>query len=118
MKVSRDGCLRDETARFAALMLVWISLNAMGFTVLFHEPPNTMRDIIIALIGSLSTIFVQQVQYYNKTGITEDRQKDDTINKLTSTAATIAATTIPSDTSASIDSNADTSSSDTNRKLP
>lgn len=91
------SCLADDTARFIALIMVWISLNAMGFTVLFHEPPSTMRDIIIALMGSLSTIFVQQVQYYNKTGVTNDRQKDDTINKLTTTAASIQAATSPLD---------------------
>lgn len=91
------NCIPDDTARFAALIMVWVSLNAMGFTVLFHEPPSTMRDIIIALMGSLSTIFVQQVQYYNKTGVNVDRQKDDTINKLTNTAASLQAKDAPLD---------------------
>jgi hypothetical protein len=78
---------------------VFVSINSFGFTILFHEPPSTMRDIIIALMGSLSTIFVQQVQYYNKTGIGNDRQKDDTINKLTTTAASIQAAIAPAEPS-------------------
>lgn len=72
--------ISDETARFAALCMVWATLNAMGFTILFHEPPSTMRDIIIALMGGLTTIFVQQVQYYNKTGVSNDRAKDEVIH--------------------------------------
>lgn len=81
--------ISDETARFSALCMVYVSLNAFGFTILFREPPNTMRDIIIALMGSLTTIFVQQVQYYNKTGVTNDRKKDDSINKLITTSASL-----------------------------
>ena len=87
--------MNDETARFVLAILVWITLNSMGFTILFVEPPSTMRDILIALIGSLSTIFVQQVQYYNKTGVNSDRQKDDTINKLTTASATLTAAANP-----------------------
>lgn len=72
--------ISDETARFAALCMVWATLNAMGFTIMFREPPSAMRDIIIALMGGLTTIFVQQVQYYNKTGVGNDRAKDEVIH--------------------------------------
>lgn len=87
--------MNDETARFVLALLVWATLTSMGFTVLFVEPPSTMRDILIAFIGSLSTVFVQQVQYYNKTGVSSDRQKDDTINKLTTSSATLTAAANP-----------------------
>lgn len=101
-RVSEKHYISDETARFSALVMVYVSLNAFGFMVLFREPPNTMRDILIALMGSLTTIFVQQVQYYNKTGISTDRQKDDTINKLTSTAASIQAAIAPAEPTISL----------------
>lgn len=77
--------------------MVFTSLNAFGFTVFFYEPPSTMRDIVIALMGSLTTIFVQQVQYYNKTGVSNDRMKDDTLNKIVSTAASIQSQVIPAE---------------------
>jgi hypothetical protein len=49
-----------------------------------------MRDLVIGTTGSLVTVFIQQIQYYNKTGITNDRQKDDTINKMAAANAAMA----------------------------
>lgn len=94
--MSHNQWMNDETARFVLAILVWGTLSSMGFTILFIEPPSTMRDILVALLGSLSTVFVQQVQYYNKTGVTSERQKDDTINKLTTASATLTAAANPS----------------------
>lgn len=77
----------DETARFVLVILVWVTLNWVAVALFYREPPSSMRDLLIALVGSLSTVFIQQIQYYNKTGVSNDRQKDDSINKMASVAA-------------------------------
>lgn len=82
--------IQEENARFILAILVWFTITILIGTIFFLEPPNTMRDLVIGTTGSLVTVFIQQIQYYNKTGITTDRQKDDTINKMAQANAGLA----------------------------
>lgn len=77
----------ESIARFALALLVWLTVNWIALVLFFKEPPASMRDLLIALAGSLTTVFIQQIQYYNKTGLHNDRQKDETINQMACAAA-------------------------------
>lgn len=87
----------DEAARFIVGILLWLTVTAAVAALFFVEIPSNNRDLVIALTSGLLGALVATVNFYNKTGVANDRQKDDTINKLTTTAASIQAQTQPPD---------------------
>jgi hypothetical protein len=83
--------MTDETARFTLAILLWLLTTEIVTGLMFFELPQANREMIIGLGGTIVGALVSSVNFYNKTGVTNDRQKDDTIHKLTATAASIQA---------------------------
>ena len=95
--VNSKPAIHEDNARFILAILVWVTITILIGTIFFLEPPSTMRDLVIGTTGSLVTVFIQQIQYYNKTGVANDRQKDDTINKMAAANAAMTPTTPTTD---------------------
>lgn len=74
----------DDTARFIVVLLLWALVTWIVSVLLLKEIPQTNREILYGLAGTIVGALVGSANFYNKTGIGNDRQKDDTINKLVS----------------------------------
>lgn len=88
----------EETARFVMALLLWALVTEIVTVLMLFEIPAANREILVGLAGTIVGALVGSANFYNKSGITNDRLKDDTISKLTTTAASIQAATQPEPT--------------------
>lgn len=87
--------MNDETARFVMSILMFLLVAMIVGVLMLREIPQANREILVGLAGTIVGALVSSIQYYNKTGVQNDRQKDDTINKAMSAVATAQATANP-----------------------
>jgi hypothetical protein len=85
----------DETARFVLALLMWALVTEIVTVLMFREIPAANREILVGLAGTIVGALVASNNFYNKTGVTNDRQKDDTINKAMTAVATAQAVANP-----------------------
>jgi hypothetical protein len=74
---SREIQVRDKTPTVLACV-VTIGFFGLLALVCFHEPPSGMKDILLAMIGTLGTAWVSVISYYFGSS-SGSRAKDDTI---------------------------------------
>lgn len=69
---AREVAVKDYTP---TLLAVTVTLGFFGLLglICFHEPPSGMKDILLAMIGALSTAWISVVSYYfgSSSGSTE-----------------------------------------------
>lgn len=90
--------ISDETARFVLAVLLWALVSFIVGCLLLREVPQSNREILYGLAGTIVGALLGSSNFYNKTGVGNDRVKDDTINKIVSTAASIQSQVVPTDT--------------------
>lgn len=88
----------DDTARFYMAMLLWVLVLEIVSGLLFVDLPQANREVLIGIGGTIVGGLLQSANYYNKTGIAADRQKDETIHTLSTTAASIQSASHPEPT--------------------
>ena len=89
------GFISDETARFVLAVLLWALVTFIVGCLLLREVPPSNREILYGLAGTIVGALLGSSNFYNKTGVGNDRVKDDTINKIVSTAASIQSQVVP-----------------------
>ena len=87
--------ITDDTARFIVAVLLWVLVAWIVSVLLLREIPQTNREILYGLAGTIVGALIGSANFYNKTGIATDRQKDDTINKAMTTVAAVQAAANP-----------------------
>jgi hypothetical protein len=77
---NREIQVRDKTPTVLACV---VTLGFFGLLTLvcFHDPPSGMKDILLAMIGTLGTAWVAIISYYFGSSA-GSRAKDDTISKM------------------------------------
>lgn len=89
--------ISDEDARFVLAVLLWALVSFIVGCLLLREVPPSNREILYGLAGTIVGALLGSSNFYNKTGVGNDRMKDDTLNKIVSTAASIQSQVIPTE---------------------
>lgn len=71
--------LTEHTARFVLAAGTLLIVGATVAGLFLREIPSVNRDLAIALTSALVGAFVASMNFYNKTGLDNDRKKDKTI---------------------------------------
>jgi hypothetical protein len=88
MQVFRSA-VSDETARFYMALMLFTLVFEIVSGLLFIDLPQSNREVLIGIGGTIVGGLISSANYYNKTGVSNDRMKDDTLNKAITTAASI-----------------------------
>ncbi len=84
--MTQIGDHEDRTRAWLAIGLGASIAFVMG-ALFIREVPASNRDLLIAMSNQMLGVFATLVAYYAKTGIGNDRKKDDTLNVMARAAA-------------------------------